>query len=93
MVSLINSAAVADRMKNYYKHAQSIQAPVVYKGESTGNRVLTWDPYNKEPVTAALNRDINISNTLKSTSKMLVGYKPPQTEDVEILENRIVLVR
>lgn len=92
LVSLINSAAVADRMKNYYKHAQSIQAPVVYKGESTGNRVLTWDPYNKEPVTACIEiEDINISNTLKSTSKMLVGYKPPQTEDVEILENRIVL--
>lgn len=82
LVSLINSAAVADRMKNYYKHAQSIQAPVVYKGESTGNRVLTWDPYNKEPVTACIEiEDINISNTLKSTSKMLVGYKPPQTED------------
>ncbi|MFR1478765.1 MAG: hypothetical protein ACLSB9_25235 [Hydrogeniiclostridium mannosilyticum] len=43
---------------------------------------MTWDPYNKEPVTACIEiEDINISNTLKSTSKMLVGYKPPQTED------------
>ena len=77
LVSLTNSAAVADRMKNYYKHAQSIQAPVVYKGESTGNRVLTWDPYNKEPVTACIEKeDITISNTLKSSSEMLVGYVP-----------------
>lgn len=92
LVSLTNSAAVADRMKNYYKHAQSIQAPVVYKGESTGNRVLTWDPYNKEPVTACIEKeDITISNTLKSSSEMLVGYVPLKIEETELLENRVVL--
>lgn len=92
LVSLTNSAAVADRMKNYYKHAQSIQAPVVYKGESTGNRVLTWDPYNKEPVTACIEKeDITISNTLKSSSEMLVGYVPLKIEHTEILENRVLL--
>lgn len=92
LVSLTNSAAVADRMKNYYKHAQSIQAPVVYKGESTGNRVLTWDPYNKEPVTACIEKeDITISNTLKSSSEMLVGYVPLKIEHTEILENRVIL--
>lgn len=92
LVSLTNSAAVADRMKNYYKHAQSIHAPVVYNGESTGNRVLTWDPYNKEPVTACIEKeDITISNTLKSSSEMLVGYVPLKIEETELLENRVVL--
>lgn len=67
LVSLTNSAAVADRMKNYYKHAQSIQAPVVYKGESTGNRVLTWDPYNKEPVTACIEKE-DITKSVNLTS-------------------------
>lgn len=81
LVSLINSAAVAERMVNYYQWTETIQSSVIYQGELPGNRASTWHPYDLETTTACLeSADISLSNTLKSNEKLVVGFIPPKFE-------------
>lgn len=92
LVSLANSSAVAQRLADYYRCRELIDAPVVYRGESPGDRLATWHPFDKKGVDACLeSADITLSNTLKAQEKLLVGYVPPQTGDVQYLEYREVL--
>lgn len=92
LVSLVNSRAVAERLANYYKCIQEINADVVYGGEKPGDILSTWHPYDKKNVPSCVKSvDITVSNTLKATETSLVGYIPQQIEKTEILENRIIL--
>ena len=92
LVSLANSSAVAQRLADYYRCRERIDSPVVYQGESPGDRLATWHPFDKVGVAACLeSADITLSNTLKAQEKLLVGYVPPQTGDVQYLEYREVL--
>jgi hypothetical protein len=92
LVSLVNSRAVAERLANYYKCIQEINADVVYGGEKPGDILSTWHPYDKKNVPSCVKSvDITVSNTLKATETSLVGYIPQQIEQTEILENRIIL--
>lgn len=92
LVSLVNSRAVAERLANYYKCIQEINADVVYGGEKPGDILSTWHPYDKTNVPSCVKSvDITVSNTLKASEKSLVGYFPQQIEKTEILENRIIL--
>ena len=92
LVSLVNSLAVAQRVANYYKSVQTINAPAVYRGELPGDLLSAWHPYDLEAVSACLeSADINLSNTVQATESLLVGFSPLGTENTEYFENRVVL--
>lgn len=92
LVSLTNSTAVAQRLADYYKCRERIDASVIYQGESPGDRLAAYHPFDKTGVSACLeSADITLSNTLKAQEKLLVGYVPPQTGDVSYLDFREVL--
>ena len=92
LVSLVNSMAVAERVANYYKSYQTINADADYQGEIPGDLLSAWHPYDQEAVSACVeSADINLSNTLKASENLLVGFIPPQIAEEEIFENRVVL--
>lgn len=77
LISLTNSRSVAQRVANYYKSVQTIQADVSFHGERPGDLLNTWHPYDEESVSACLeSADIQLSNTLKSTESLCVGFQP-----------------
>jgi hypothetical protein len=74
LVSLVNSRAVAERLANYYKCIQEINADVVYGGEKPGDILSTWHPYDKKNVPSCVKSvDITVSNTLKATETIVAG--------------------
>lgn len=92
LVSLVNSRAVAKRLAAYYRCQETINAPFVTNPQKPGYVVSVYHPYEKKMVTACIsNMDIIMSAVMKSDSSMLVGFRPPQPEDSEILTERIVL--
>ena len=91
LVSLVNSNAVAERLANYHKCFEFIDAKIVYKDEIPGDVINVYHPYDKEIVTACLeSADINLSNTLKADETLLVGFVPPKPE-VGYINERVVL--
>lgn len=87
LVSLANSIAVAQRLADYWRCRERIDAPVVYQGETPGDRLAVYHPFDKVGVSACLeSADITLSNTLKAQEKLLVGYVPPQAGDVEYFD-------
>lgn len=93
LVSLVNSAAVAHRLAIYYQCTQRVDSSVVYDGENPGDVIDAYHPFDKVGVSACLeSADITLSNTLKASEKLLVGYIPPQIEDSEYFNAREVLV-
>lgn len=92
LVSLVNSQVCAQRLVDYYKCRELIDAPVVYQGENPGDRLATWHPFDKTGVAACLeSADITLSNTLKAQEKLLVGYVPPQFEEMITYDNHEIL--
>lgn len=92
LVSVLNSAAVAERLVAYYQCLETINADAVYQGEAPGELLTTWHPYDLESVSACLeNADVNLSNTLKATETLLVGYVPPKDEQVIIYDQKEIL--
>lgn len=87
LVSLANSTAVAERMADYYKCIQTIEAPTIYTGERPGDRRFVFHPYDRNTVDACIKSvDINISNTLKAQEKSLVAFAPPSPGAVEYFD-------
>lgn len=92
LVSISNSLAVAERLGNYYKCAQTLKFDVVYSGEVPGNVMSVLHPYDNRHVPGCVQSiDITVSNTLKATESMLVDFLPLQNEDSKLLTERIVL--
>ncbi len=92
LISLVNSQATAERLANYYKWLETVDAAVVYKGEKPGDRLEIYHPYNNSETTGCLqSADVTLSNTLKGQEKVLVGYVPPTAEDVVTYDNRVIL--
>lgn len=82
LVSLVNSQAAADRLAAFYKCQETINAPVVYHGENTGDILSTYHPFDHDAVNSCLqSADITLSNTLKAQEKSLVGFEPMQFEE------------
>lgn len=94
LVSLVNSTAVAERLADYYRCRERVDAAVVYQGESPGDRLATYHPFDKIGVSACLeSADITLSNTLKAQEKLLVGYVPPQMGEVEYFDHSEAITR
>lgn len=92
LVSLTNSTAVAERMADFYKCIQTIEAPTIYQGERPGDCRHIFHPYDKSMVEGCVKSiDINISGKLKAQEKSLVGFVPPQSGDVEYFDFREVI--
>lgn len=92
LVSLVNSAAVADRLANFYACRETIRGDIACQAERPGDVVSQYHPFDKTTVSACLqSMDINLSRKLKAAETGLVGYIPQQIEQIEILENRIIL--
>lgn len=69
LVSISNSLAVAERLENYYKCAQTLKFDVVYSGEVPGNVMSALHPYDNRHVPGCVQSiDITVSNTLKPLS-------------------------
>lgn len=94
LVSLVNSSAVSDRLVSYFKCQETINAPVVYHGEDTGNIMSTYHPFDGSNVNSCLkSADITLSNTLKAQEKRLVGFSPIQQEVEEIFEYQEIITQ
>lgn len=92
LVSLVNSADVAQRLAQYYACLATFNGDILPGQQLDGNVVGIYDPFDRQMVQACLKSlDITVSGTLKATVSALVGFKPPQTEDGTILDERIVL--
>lgn len=93
LVSLVNSSAVADRLKSYYKCREIIENDFLYLGERGGDVAKIYHPYDKVSVPACLQEiDVNLSNTLAAKEKSLVGYTPDQTDAIEIFDEQEVVL-
>lgn len=92
LVSLVNSQACAQRMADYYRCRERVDAPVVYHGELPGDRLATYHPFDRTATDACLeSADITLSNTLKAQEKSLVGFVPPQIERAVTYDHHEVL--
>lgn len=82
LVSLVNSRAVAEQVANYYRCIETIHTDAVYQGENPGDLLSAWHPYDLEAVPACLeSADITMSNTLKASNRLLVGFTPIKIEE------------
>lgn len=92
LVSLVNSAAVTDRLVSYYKHREQINGIVDVSQEQVGHVVNLYHPWDKTLVSACLSeREVSISGILEANTKALVGFLPPQPESSEYFDERIIL--
>lgn len=94
LVSLVNSQACAQRMADYYRCRERVDAPVVYHGELPGDRLATYHPFDRTATDACLeSADITLSNTLKAQEKSLVGFVPKPVEQIVIYDHVEVLTK
>jgi hypothetical protein len=92
LVSLVNSAAVTDRLVNYYKHREQISGIVDVSQERVGHVVNLYHPWDRTLVSACLSeREVSISGILEANTKALVGFLPPQPEITEYYDERVLL--
>lgn len=92
LVSLVNSADVAQRLAQYYACLATFNGDILPGQQLDGNVVGIYDPFDRQMVQACLKSlDITVSGTLKATVSALVGFKPPQVEDSQTLDERVVL--
>lgn len=88
LVSLINSQAVAARMVNYYKWREKVSIPAVYHGESAGDVVEGYHPFDQADTSYCIeSADISMSNTLKAEITGTIGFVPMDIEENLYLDN------
>lgn len=84
LVSMANSRAVADRLAEYYAHAERVREDVILTGQKAGDVVRMTHPYDLNLVTACVESlDINLSGLARAAATALVGYIPPDITQIE----------
>lgn len=92
LISLVNSNAVAKRLADFYRYTETIKTPIVTKNERPGQVVLFNHPYDKTLTKICIqSMDTLISNTMRADTSAVVGYTPPQIENIEYLDYRAEL--
>jgi hypothetical protein len=91
LVSLVNATAVAERLAEYYSHNERINYKIATKREIPGDVVKIAHPYGGTVSGCIESSDITLSSKLASQESVLVGYKPPATEDIVTYEYREVI--
>ncbi|OUN08448.1 hypothetical protein [Flavonifractor sp. An91] len=88
LVSLVNSAAVAERLAEYYKWIEAMEATVVYDGERPGDVIAFEHPFGGASVGCVKSASITIGGRLVAEEVTAIGYKPPSSDIVEIYDVR-----
>lgn len=92
LISLVNSAAVAKRLADYYKCRETITNGILSGPEKPGHVVSVYHPYDKKMVSACVaSLDTTISKTIKSEMSALVGFTPSRPEAAEELDTVEIL--
>lgn len=92
LVTLLNSAAVANRLVDYYRCRTTIAQDVILDRERPGQIVDLWDSFDRIMRRACLSDSQEQASTVvKGTAEALVGFVPPQAEDQEYYDFRVVL--
>lgn len=91
LVSLVNSAAVAQRLAEYYKHLETMENTVLFGGERPGDVVAFQHPFGGEAVGCVAETSISFGGRLVADETTAVGYVPPRAERQELLEKSVLL--
>ena len=91
LVSLTNSAAVAQRLAAYYLQVESVEHEVIYDGESPGDVVTMAHPYGGATFACVYETAVSLGRSPTAAEKAVLGYAPPSMEQTELLEERVVL--
>ncbi len=92
LVSLVNSAAVADRLSSYYACRSVINLDMTLRRERPGEVVQIVDPYSRRMVTAAISSiEEDVSSVVKASVSALAGFSPAQFGSAEYYDERVVL--
>lgn len=91
LVSLTNSAAVAQRLAGYYQYIEALDHEVVYDGERPGDVVAFEHPYGGESKGCIKDTAITMGGRLVASEQAVIGYVPPKFETEEVLDERVVL--
>lgn len=90
LVSIANSYAVSQRLANYYRCRETVDADVLYGGEIPGDLLSAYHPFDKTDVSGCLeSADISLSNVLKARANLLVGYVPPWPGELDYIDNTL----
>lgn len=76
LVSLVNSAAVAERLASYYRLLETMDGEVVYGGERPGDVVAFEHPYGGESFGCIKSASLTMGGTLVSEETTAIGYRP-----------------
>lgn len=95
LVSLVNSAAVAQRLAEYYKHLETMENTVLFGGERPGDVVAFQHPFGGEAVGCVAETSISFGGRLVADETTAVGYVPPRAnvgyyDTVEVLTSDTV---
>ena len=89
LVSVVNSAAVVERMVAYYKCAETINEKIVLGSQKPGDVVCAYHPYDKSDVSACMKSvNINASGILAANVEALVGFEPQDMVNIEYYDRR-----
>lgn len=78
LVSLVNSAAVAQRLAAYYQHLETMENTVLSVGERPGDVVAFQHPFGGEAVGCVAGTSVSFGGRLVADETTAVGYVPPQ---------------
>ena len=85
LVGITNSAAVVNRLVDYYQHRTRIKCDAIIDFEDAGDVVQIWDPFVQAMRQACIESimPLSLSNTMRGTISALVGFTPWQTVPFE----------
>lgn len=91
LVSLVNSAAVSDRLAGYYAFAETMQADVIQGDEEPGDVVTFEHPFGGEAFGCVNDMSITMGGRLVAEERTLIGYRPPKFDGDEIINKEVIL--
>lgn len=78
LVSLVNSAAVSDRLARYYAFCETMQATALHENEEPGDVVSFEHPFGGDAVGCISGMSISIGGRLVAEESTMIGYTPPK---------------
>ena len=91
LVSLVNSAAVSDRLAGYYAFVETMQADVIQGNEEPGDVVTFEHPFGGEAFGCVNDMSITMGGRLVAEERTLIGYRPPKFDGDEIINKEVIL--
>lgn len=76
LVTALNSEVLVERIARYYSSIRTLNEKILVNTERPGDFVSMNNPFAEKDEGIISSMDINISSTLLSDTKIVVGYKP-----------------